>query len=74
MDAFTAHSFVGERARRTAVRDRHFNLVSPRQLTGHMPDPRVAPAAKRFSSFGLVTVLQLIACAAPVVIAWVVLA
>ena len=41
MDVFTAASWTGQRARATAVRDRSAPIVMPRQMAGHMPDPRV---------------------------------
>lgn len=41
MDAFTSASWTGQRARATCVRDRSAPIVMPRQMAGHMPDPRV---------------------------------
>lgn len=42
MDAFTAATWTGQRARATCVRDRSAPIVMPRQMAGHMPDPRFA--------------------------------
>lgn len=44
MDAFTAATWTSQRARATCVRDRSAPVVMPRDLVGHMPDPRTPPA------------------------------
>lgn len=75
MDAFTSASWTGQRARATCVRDRSAPIVMPRDLAGHMPDPRVAPFDARTvrSGFIIRTIAQAVVCAVPVILMWVIL-
>lgn len=72
MDAFTTNSFVGERARRTCVRDRSIPITSTRETTA-LPDPTSFDPRAEKAGFMLRTVVQAVACALPVIILWVVL-
>lgn len=73
-DVFTAASPTYQAARLTAVRDRRSPVVLPRQLTGHLPDPRAVPfIVPRRAGFALVTALQFIVCAGVVACFWIAL-
>ena len=73
-DAFTVASPTYQAARLTAVRDRRSPVVLPRQLTGHLPDPRSAPfVVPRRAGFALVTALQFFVCAGVVTLFWIAL-
>lgn len=73
-EAFLHADPVWIAAQRRKNRDRRCPIETPRQLTGHLPDPRTVPfTVPRRRAFCFVTALQFFVCAGVVACFWIAL-
>ena len=69
-DVFTAATWTSQRARATCNRDRTAPVVMPREMVGHLPDPRAFDARTVRAGFVLRTIVQFAVCVLAVVALW----